>query len=102
MASKRTFFTGKPIIPKPIPKRLSIPSLVDDFFQAYNAGRIREACRLYADFHELCALKPKTQKAQAARRSKGKASGKSCSIVSPFESRKEKAKSIVYSFWRNV
>lgn len=39
---------GKPIVPRPIPKNVRVTELVDDYFQAYNAGRLREACHLLA------------------------------------------------------
>ena len=44
---KRRPFSGKPIVPKPIPKNVGVSSLVDDYFQAYNSGRLREACHLF-------------------------------------------------------
>lgn len=46
---KRKILKGRPINIKPIPKNVSVTSLVDDYFQAYNAGRLREACQLYAE-----------------------------------------------------
>ena len=45
---KDKFLKGKAIVPKPIPKNVSVMELVDDYFQAYNAGRLREACHLFA------------------------------------------------------
>ena len=45
---KSKFLRGRPIVPAPIPKRISVEALVDSYFQAYNAGRLREACQLYA------------------------------------------------------
>jgi deoxyhypusine synthase len=47
--SKKTFLGGKEILPKPIPKNLAVTELVDDYFQAYNAARLREACHLFAN-----------------------------------------------------
>jgi deoxyhypusine synthase len=40
---------GKEIVPKPIPKNISVTRLVEDYFQAYNAGRIREAAQLLTE-----------------------------------------------------
>lgn len=45
---KRRFLKGRPINIRPIPKNISVSRLVDDYFQAYNAGRLREACQLFA------------------------------------------------------
>lgn len=45
---KGNFLKGKPIVPKPIPGNASVVSLVEEYFQAYNAGRLGEACRLLA------------------------------------------------------
>src|SRR5947209_7058250 len=45
---KHKFLSGKPIVPKPIPKDVSTGELVDEYFQAYNAGRLREACHLFS------------------------------------------------------
>ena len=47
-AGKHRLLKGKRIVPKPIPKNVGVSSLVDDYFQAYNAGRLREACHLYS------------------------------------------------------
>jgi deoxyhypusine synthase len=48
MASgKSKFLSGKRIIPAPIPKNVRVDELVDTYFQAYNAGRLREACNLF-------------------------------------------------------
>ncbi len=46
---KSRYLKGKEIIPKPIPKNVSVTQLVDDYFQAYNAGRLREAAQLFAE-----------------------------------------------------
>ncbi|MBA4312036.1 MAG: deoxyhypusine synthase [Chlorobiaceae bacterium] len=40
------FLSGKQIITKPIPKNVSVKQLVEEYFQAYNAGRLREASQL--------------------------------------------------------
>lgn len=45
MASR--FLTGKLIDPDPIGKGLSVRDLVDNYYLAYNAGRLREACHVY-------------------------------------------------------
>lgn len=47
MPDKRRYLKGGQIRPDPIPKNVRIETLVDTFFQAYNAGRIREAAHLY-------------------------------------------------------
>lgn len=44
--SKRLLLGGKTIIPRPIPKNVSSVELIDDYFQAYNAGRLRESAHL--------------------------------------------------------
>lgn len=46
---KHKFLKGKPIVPRPIPKNISVTKLVDEYYQAYNAGRLREACHLFAE-----------------------------------------------------
>ena len=48
-ASKSNFLSGTRIDPGPIPKNVSVERLVDEYFQAYNAGRLREACHLFAE-----------------------------------------------------
>lgn len=45
---KSRYLGGKKIVPVPIPKNLKVDALVDTYFQAYNAGRLREACSLFA------------------------------------------------------
>ncbi|HTO21301.1 MAG TPA: deoxyhypusine synthase [Spirochaetia bacterium] len=40
---------GRRLDPLPIHGDVGIQSLVDDFFLSYNAGRLREACQVYAD-----------------------------------------------------
>jgi deoxyhypusine synthase len=44
---KSKFLSGKLITPVPIPQNIRTVTLVDQYFQAYNAGRLREACHLY-------------------------------------------------------
>ncbi len=46
---KSKYLKGKEIVPKPIPKNVSVTQLVDEYFQAYNAGRMREAAQLFTD-----------------------------------------------------
>jgi deoxyhypusine synthase len=46
MASR--YLRGNLIDPDPIPKGLKVSKLVDEYFLAYNAGRLREACHVYA------------------------------------------------------
>ena len=41
------FLSGKRIDPTPIDKKTALADLVDESFMAYNAARIREACRLF-------------------------------------------------------
>jgi deoxyhypusine synthase len=41
--------SGARIDPRPITGRETVPELIDNAFQAYNAGRMREACRLFAE-----------------------------------------------------
>ena len=42
------FLSGKRITRAPIPGNIGVNSLVEDYFQAYNAGRLREVCTIYA------------------------------------------------------
>jgi len=46
---KNALLGGKQIVPKPIPKNISVRNLVEDYFQAYNAGRMREAAQLLTE-----------------------------------------------------
>ena len=45
---KSKFLSGDKVSTSPIPKGIDVCSLVDHYFQAYNAGRLREACHLFA------------------------------------------------------
>jgi deoxyhypusine synthase len=45
---KSKFLSGKRIVPAPIKGNLGVVDLVQTYFQAYNAARLREACQLYA------------------------------------------------------
>lgn len=48
MATRRSkFLRGKKIDPAPIHAKTTIAELVDESFLAYNAARLREACRLF-------------------------------------------------------
>lgn len=49
MAGKERLLSGKKIDPKPIGNSTSITELVDNDFISYNAGRLREACRLFTE-----------------------------------------------------
>lgn len=50
MAKKKSkFLSGKRIDPTPIDKKTTLADLVDESFMAYNAARIREACRLFTN-----------------------------------------------------
>ena len=40
---------GRKLDPRPITGGIGVDSLVDDFFLSYNAGRLREACQIFAD-----------------------------------------------------
>jgi deoxyhypusine synthase len=46
---KQQYLSGKRILPKPITGKESLPDLIDETFLAYNAGRLQEACRLFAE-----------------------------------------------------
>jgi len=48
MAKKSRFLQGSPIDPRPIRKNATVTDFVEKHFQAYNAGRVSEACRLFA------------------------------------------------------
>lgn len=39
---------GRPLVPHAVPGDVGVRALVDDFFLAYNAARLREACRIFA------------------------------------------------------
>lgn len=45
---KNKILKGKEILPRPIAKNATVTQLVDEYFQAYNAGRLREAAQLLA------------------------------------------------------
>ncbi len=47
MSTKTRFLSGKKIDPRPIKKNVTVVELVDRHFQAFNAGRLREACELF-------------------------------------------------------
>lgn len=46
--SAAEYLGGERIVPRRIPPDISAADLIDEAFQAYNAGRINEAARLYA------------------------------------------------------
>jgi deoxyhypusine synthase len=46
---KSHFLKGKAIDPKPISQSTTIVELIEETFLAYNAARLREACRLFAE-----------------------------------------------------
>jgi len=48
-ARKRKILRGRAINIRPIPKNVPVVDLVDNYFQAYNAGRLREACQLFSE-----------------------------------------------------
>jgi len=45
---KANLLSGRRIARAPIPKNIPIVKLVDEYFQAYNGGRLREACQLFS------------------------------------------------------
>ena len=49
MPKKSSFLAGQVISPKPIGKGTSVVRLVEETFLAYNAGRLHEGCRLFAE-----------------------------------------------------
>jgi deoxyhypusine synthase len=49
MSEKSRYLHGQPIEPPAIDAKMSIVELVDKTFNAYNAGRFREACHLFAE-----------------------------------------------------
>jgi len=46
---KNRYLSGKRILPPPITGKESLADLIDQTFLAYNAGRLHEACRLFAE-----------------------------------------------------
>jgi deoxyhypusine synthase len=46
---KRDYLSGDRIMPQRITEQMSAADLIDNTFQAYNAGRLNEAARLYAN-----------------------------------------------------
>jgi deoxyhypusine synthase len=49
MGTRKEYLRGQRIDPHPITGRETVAELVDNAFLAYNAGRLSEACRLFAD-----------------------------------------------------
>jgi deoxyhypusine synthase len=49
MARKSRFLNGARILPPPVDGAVGAADLVDKYFLAYNAGRLREGCRLFAE-----------------------------------------------------
>jgi len=47
--SKKKFLSGKKINTNPIKANVSVVDLVENYFQAYNAGRLSDACRLFTE-----------------------------------------------------
>lgn len=47
--NKSGYLKGKLINPKNITKDISIAELVENYYQAYNAGRLSEACRVFVE-----------------------------------------------------
>lgn len=48
-SSKERYLSRRAISPQPIRGGETVAQLIDDAFLAYNAGRLREACQLYAE-----------------------------------------------------
>lgn len=49
MASRSQFLSGARIAPEPVSSGVSAADLIDRAFLSYNAGRLREGCRLYTE-----------------------------------------------------
>jgi deoxyhypusine synthase len=49
MLATRSFLKGKRIRSSPINRVLPLTKLVDEYFQAFNAGRLREGCQLFVE-----------------------------------------------------
>jgi deoxyhypusine synthase len=49
MTTRKDLLRGQRIDPTPITGRETVPELVDNAFLAYNAGRLGEGCRLFAE-----------------------------------------------------
>jgi deoxyhypusine synthase len=49
MPARKDYLRGQRIDPRPITGRETVAELVDNAFLAYNAGRLSEACRLFAE-----------------------------------------------------
>ena len=47
--NKSKYLSGEPIHPQPVSADIKVAELIDNNFMAYNAGRLREAGRLYAE-----------------------------------------------------
>ncbi len=47
--AKSRYLAGKRIIPQPITKDIKVTELIDNYFQAYNAARLKEAAQLFAE-----------------------------------------------------
>ena len=45
----KRYLSGRPIQPKPLTGKETLTEVIDHAFTAYNAGRLREACRLLAE-----------------------------------------------------
>ncbi|MBI3037807.1 deoxyhypusine synthase family protein [bacterium] len=49
MKKVNQYLSGLKIFPPPIEKKQGVADLIDSIFLAYNAGRLREACRLFTE-----------------------------------------------------
>jgi deoxyhypusine synthase len=48
-STKSNILSGKRINRSPIPAGVDVVALVEEYFQAYNAGRLREACQVFTN-----------------------------------------------------
>src|SRR5438045_9455091 len=46
---KKQYMSGKRIMPKNLTGRERLEYVIDEVFLAYNSGRLKEACQLFAD-----------------------------------------------------
>src|SRR2546426_3989734 len=49
MTTRKDYLRGPRIDPRPITGKETVTELVDNAFLAYNAGRLAEGCRLFAE-----------------------------------------------------
>jgi deoxyhypusine synthase len=49
MKKKSRYLSGNRIEPKPVARDMNVAALIDEAFLSYNAGRLREGCRLFTE-----------------------------------------------------